>query len=1124
MEDSKMDEITTNVPKTFRDRVSTFRYLIVLTALAAVAVAGYTFLPEANVAAQVEDTKSGVVQEGPEVATQPMIDFAIGALKSASGYGVYAERGIVEIGDVEISGTKGDAMRSAEGRKATKELSNAIDAMRQLPCVEVKSGDLTGKSFGPGVYCLSSAELAGEMVVAGNGDAAGTFIFRVAGTLKVKDGSSIELDNGAQAGNVFFVAEDAEIGGNAMFRASVLAANDVKVGSGSTVTDKVFALGKVELENSTVQSGGRGWIQICKRQQLPVSAANDLSNWIFHFVVTGVDANQPGSAENPMRVPVGSCSTPFSVKAGPQTVTELNSGTLITPSTGTFTGNFELYNVIQVNPQPPSLPGQSALGLVNLATRVANVNIVEGTVNGVLTLEFYNRRTITGFIEICKRAAYGAPVTPPQGQNVEGGIPLPGPGLTVYNPPGANPLSGGDPDVTGFFQYTIEDVYSVNQLNPNIKTLQIFTIPVGQCTGPIAVTKGDPAPFGNPRESLAFVSELPRAGFYLETIEVVPPDRRNSPDILGQIVGVSSTGADVFLNAPGGGFVDVRVIESATSANETLVIFANRSNPSTFKVCKIAGPGIPINTLFTFTVVGWGPTAPAHPQVATYGIVTRTFDVRAGDPAQGGTCELVPGFGANPPSWTPFQTFVNGTPVYTYENGVSINNTIPQNPGQLRVSQIRQFGSAFTNTAIAGFSPNPQLVPAAATTEVFNSTGTVNIPDDGPAVAIPVNVPDAGLIEDVNAGIRIDHPFADWDLRLGITNPVGFTQVLRTEDPGDGGANFGSGANDCTGTLTIFDDEAGSSIATASAPFAGSFQPEVGSLSAYDGRGMNGTWGMIAQDTDAIGTGVIGCGRLIISNSAFVARAAVFARTREVVVEFTNFRFNPTLLKVCKIGNGAAQGQNYNFTVALVSPVIGGANPGNMFPAFSTNVTVTAGPAGTQEGNCTFVNGSGLLGGAFNQGSTVTITEAAGNLVSIHCPSCGPGGLAVDLPLRRATLSGPNGLVAGVNAVVFTNNPDAPPVGERPARFDFDGDKKADAAVYKQTTGDWSWRSSADNNSLKTRNFGVAGDKLVAADYDGDGITDYAVYRPSNGRWYFQGSTGIFEYHQWGEATDIPLT
>ena len=178
--------------------------------------------------------------------------------------------------------------------------------------------------------------------------------------------------------------------------------------------------------------------------------------------------------------------------AGPQTVTELNTGTLINPPTGTFTGGFELVSVVNMTPSSPS-----TLGLVNLLTRVANINMVAGGVNTQLTLEFINRRTITGFIEICKRAAVGAPVTV-NGVNVEGGIPLPGPGNTVYNPAGANPLSGGDPDVTGFFSYTIEDVYSVNQQNPNIKTLQIFTIPVGQCTGPIAVTKGDPAPFPFP--------------------------------------------------------------------------------------------------------------------------------------------------------------------------------------------------------------------------------------------------------------------------------------------------------------------------------------------------------------------------------------------------------------------------------------------------------------------------------------------------------------------------------------------------------------------------------------------------------------------------------------------------
>ncbi len=408
MEDSKMDEIKTNVPKTFRDRVSALKYVMVLTALVAFAAAGYTFLPETRVSAQrqVAETKSGQADVTPDnVATQDMIDFAIGSLKSASEYTVYAERGITENGNAEIRGTKGDARR-AESRKSTKELANSIDAFRQLPCGEIKGGNLTGRTFAPGVYCLDSAELNGEMIIDGQGSAAGTYIFRVAGSLNAKNGSSIRLENGAQGGNVFFVAGDVEIGNDVAFRANVLSGGNVKIGDGSSMTDKVMSLGKVELNDSALLGGTTGSLEICKEQALPVTAGNDLSNQIFHFVVSGTAAGAPGSAANPLRVPVGSCSAPIDVTAGPQTVTELNTGTLITPSTGTFTGNFELIDVNNLTPASPS-----TLGLVNLATRVANINIVAGGVNTQLTLEFINRRTITGFIEICKRAAVGAPVT-----------------------------------------------------------------------------------------------------------------------------------------------------------------------------------------------------------------------------------------------------------------------------------------------------------------------------------------------------------------------------------------------------------------------------------------------------------------------------------------------------------------------------------------------------------------------------------------------------------------------------------------------------------------------------------------------------------------------------------------
>ena len=1090
-----MDEIKTNVPKTFTDRVSRkLGYFLVLTALVAMAAAGYTFLPDAEVSAQERDAKASVeAVEAPEVATQAMLDFALN-LRSASEYSVYAERGVVDKGSSTVRGTTGNALRSEAGRKSTKELSNTIDAVRQLPCTELKSSDLTGRSFGPGVYCMASAELAGEMTLDSAGNAAGLYVFRVAGSLNARSGSSIRLENGAQGGNVFFVAEQATIGNDASFRANILTKGNISIGTGATVTDRVLSLGKVSMDSARLLGGTTGTMEICKEQQLPVSAANDLSNQIFFFVVTG--ATGIGTAANPVRVPVGSCSSPFDVTAGPQTVTELNNGALITPASGTFTGNFELTGVVNLTPA-----STSTLGLVNLATRVANVNITAGGVNDQITLQFTNRETLTGFIEICKRAAAINDFNT-GGGDVEGTIGGGGNG-------GGNP----DPDVSGFFSFTIEDVLTVNQQNPGVRTLQVFTVPVGQCTGPIAVTKGSPSPSGgDPRESAAFVTELGRNGFFLESIEVIPADRRNSADVLG--LGINANGG-TFTNV-GGGFVDVIVQESVSTADETLVIFTNRSNPGRVKVCKIAGPGIPINTIFTFTVNGIGATNAASPQTAIFGPVTRTFDVRAGDPAQGGTCEFVPGFGANAPGFAQFQTFVNGTPVFVFENGISVNNTIPQNPGELRASRIRQFGSAFTSTAIAGFSPNPNLIPAAAATSSFQTQGPFAI-NDNSTINVPVNVPNPGLVSDVNARVRLNHTF-DADVAINLIDPAGRNIVLSSNN-GGAGDNYGTGANDCTGAATIFDDEAGTAVTAGSAPFSGSFRPE-GLLSTFDGRGQNGIWQFRIADQATLDVGVVGCVRLDFVSSAFVARAAVFARASIVEVEFTNFRFNPTVLKVCKIGSGALLGTNFTFNVALVSPV---SQPDSapMFPAFTQAVSVTAGPA-AQGGNCTFVNGGGLLGGAFNQGSTITITETAGNVTAITSSSAGSGGLTTNLVTRVGTLSGPNGLVAGINVVTFTNSPAPAPISERAVRFDFDGDRKADASVYSAPTGMWTIAESRQGNLSRSTNFGISTDKQVTADYDGDGKSDVAVFRASTGMWYF--NTGSrYEAHNWGQAGDIPL-
>lgn len=126
------------------------------------------------------------------------------------------------------------------------------------------------------------------------------------------------------------------------------------------------------------------------------------------------------------------------------------------------------------------------------------------------------------------------------------------------------------------------------------------------------------------------------------------------------------------------------------------------------------------------------------------------------------------------------------------------------------------------------------------------------------------------------------------------------------------------------------------------------------------------------------------------------------------------------------------------------------------------------------------------------------------------------------------------GSLAGAWTVTFGYNTDIP------VPRDYDGDGAADLAVVRSGTGNLLWFVYDDTiqddtiQNYCTISWGLSTDKLVPADYDGDGRAEAAVFRPDDGTWYILDhhpdcppSTPAqpFSYRaiQWGVSTDRPV-
>ncbi len=117
------------------------------------------------------------------------------------------------------------------------------------------AGDVGGSTFTAGVYnSTSSLAVTGPVTLNGQNDPNAVFIFQVGSTLTMATGSSVVLENQAQACNVFWqVGSSATLNTSTTFVGTILALTSATLDTTATVDGAVFAqTGQVQLDTNRI--------------------------------------------------------------------------------------------------------------------------------------------------------------------------------------------------------------------------------------------------------------------------------------------------------------------------------------------------------------------------------------------------------------------------------------------------------------------------------------------------------------------------------------------------------------------------------------------------------------------------------------------------------------------------------------------------------------------------------------------------------------------------------------------------------------------------------------------------------------------------------------------------------
>lgn len=187
--------------------------------------------------------------------------------------------------------------------------------------------------------------------------------------------------------------------------------------------------------------------------------------------------------------------------------------------------------------------------------------------------------------------------------------------------------------------------------------------------------------------------------------------------------------------------------------------------------------------------------------------------------------------------------------------GKAINMEFQSTPHNLRVlwsAELRD-GSHYVRPTITVSSLNAATITTSkitlleittggqsgtntyASTDIPKTIDTLGTPTINSTIDVPAG---AGTITDINVTLDITHTWVN-DLDITLKHSDGYSVELTTDNGASNADNY---------TNTTFDQQAGSSITTGTAPFTGTFQPEGNLDTTLTGKPATGTWTLEVHD------------------------------------------------------------------------------------------------------------------------------------------------------------------------------------------------------------------------------------------------------------------------------------